>query len=94
MTVFSVEGKGLKFNSEEDIRPFLADLKDDVVEINLSGNTFGVDASIALANALRNKSKLEVCSLMMEVYSKANSSRSLRWPTFSLGGSVRKFQPL
>lgn len=60
MSVFSVEGRGIKFNTAADIAPFLDDLKDDVVEIRLSGNTFGVEASQALAAKLRNKAKLEV----------------------------------
>lgn len=60
MSVFSVEGRGIKFNTAADIAPFLDDLTDDVVEIRLSGNTFGVEASQALAAKLRNKAKLEV----------------------------------
>lgn len=60
MSIFSVEGKGLKFNDEKDLEPFLSELKDDVVEINLSGNTFGVGASTALAAALKDKKHLAV----------------------------------
>ncbi|ORY81900.1 hypothetical protein BCR37DRAFT_379796 [Protomyces lactucae-debilis] len=58
-SVFSLEGKGIKFNTASDIEPFLKDLQDDVTEIRLSGNTFGVEASEALAAVLKDKRKLE-----------------------------------
>lgn len=58
--VFSLEGKGLKFNSAADIEPYLKDLTEDVEEIRLSGNTLGVEASIALSKLLRGKTKLQV----------------------------------
>ncbi|CCG83197.1 Ran GTPase-activating protein 1 [Taphrina deformans PYCC 5710] len=60
MSIFSVEGKGIKFNTAADIEPFLSELHDDVTEIRLSGNTFGVEASVRLAKALENKSQLQV----------------------------------
>jgi Ran GTPase-activating protein 1 len=60
-SVFSLEGKGIKFNTAADIEPFLKDLQEDVTEIRLSGNTFGVDASEALAAVLMDRRNLEVC---------------------------------
>lgn len=60
MSVFSLEGKGIKFNTAADLEPFLTELEDDVSQICLSGNTFGVEASVLLAQHLKNKTKLEV----------------------------------
>jgi hypothetical protein len=60
MSVFSLEGKGIKFNDTADIEPYLDDIKDDVTKIHLSGNTFGVNASIALSKRLENKQNLKV----------------------------------
>lgn len=57
--VFSIEGKAIKFNSADDIAPYLPELTDDVTEIRLSGNTIGVAAAAALADALRGKVHLE-----------------------------------
>ena len=56
--MFSLQDKGLKFNSAADLQEFLP-IEDDVKEIRLSGNTFGVDASIELAKHLTNKESLE-----------------------------------
>lgn len=60
MSVFTLESKGIKFNSASDIEPFLHDVKDEVTEIRLSGNTFGVEASQALSRVLRDKTHLQV----------------------------------
>lgn len=64
--VFSLKGKGLKFNSAEDIAPHLESLKNnpDVEEIHLAGNTLGIEASKALAEALKDKKNLKVRSLL------------------------------
>ena len=52
--VFSLAGKGLKLDTEADIDQHIQPLKDshDFSHIDLSGNTFGVDACKALAVVL------------------------------------------
>ena len=59
---FSLHGKGLKFNSRADIEPYLEQLKalDGVEEIHLGGNTFGVEACVALAEVLKTCTSLKV----------------------------------
>jgi Ran GTPase-activating protein 1 len=50
-------------NSREDIEPYLADIRaiaGGVEEIHLGGNTLGVGACEALADALRGISTLKV----------------------------------
>jgi Ran GTPase-activating protein 1 len=61
--VFSLEGKGLKLTSADDIEPHIKDLKtnDEVEEIRFLGNTLGVEASEALAKVLEGKKNLKVC---------------------------------
>ena len=61
--IFSLEGKGLKLDTAEDIEPHIKDLKDnaDVEEVRFLGNTLGVGASEALAKVLETKKKLQVC---------------------------------
>lgn len=62
-TVFSIAGKGLKLNTAEDVKEFVEtiDQMDDLEVIKLSGNTIGVEAGQALAEALKTKTKLKVC---------------------------------
>jgi Ran GTPase-activating protein 1 len=61
-TVFSLEGKGLKLTTAEDIEPHIQELKtnDQVEEVKLLGNTLGVEASEALAKVLETKKNLKV----------------------------------
>ncbi|QRG35877.1 hypothetical protein FDK38_000202 [Candidozyma auris] len=56
---FSLAGKQLKFDTAKDINSYLDDLtaQKDVVKIDFSGNTIGVEASEALANALLKHSE-------------------------------------
>lgn len=63
--VFSIAGKGLKFDSAEDIKVYVDQLKElkNVKEINVMGNTFGVEASKALAKGLENQTELETINL-------------------------------
>ncbi|KAG8879640.1 hypothetical protein FRB97_001551 [Tulasnella sp. 331] len=63
--VFSIHGKGLKFNSKADFQPYLDELKavEGVEEIHLGGNTFGVEACEALAEALKGSKTLKVADL-------------------------------
>lgn len=61
-TVFSIVGKGLKLNTADDVKEFVDTIHqmDDLQVIKLSGNTLGVEASQALAEALKSKTKLKV----------------------------------
>jgi len=60
--LFSLEGKGLKLTTAEDIEPHIQPLKDfpDVEEVRFLGNTLGVGACEALAEVLTTKKKLQV----------------------------------
>ncbi|BFZ62170.1 Ran GAP Rna1 [Saitoella coloradoensis] len=62
MSIFTLEGRVLKLDSRADIEPHIKDLLDyaDVEEVRLNGNTFGIEASEALAEALKDKKKLKV----------------------------------
>ncbi|KAF2201131.1 RNI-like protein [Delitschia confertaspora ATCC 74209] len=62
--IFSLEGKGLKLDTAEDIEPHIQDLKtnDDVEEVRFLGNTLGIGASEALAKVLQTKKKLQVAN--------------------------------
>ncbi|CAO3630857.1 unnamed protein product [Cunninghamella echinulata] len=55
-TVFSIEGKGLKLNTYDDVKDFVDTIvqMDDLKEIKLVGNTIGVEAAQALADALKS----------------------------------------
>lgn len=63
--VFSLEGKGLKLTTAEDIEPHIQALKDnaDVEEVVFVGNTLGIGASEALAKVLETKKNLKVLHL-------------------------------
>ncbi|KAF2238091.1 ran GTPase activating protein 1 [Viridothelium virens] len=62
--LFTLEGKGLKLDSEADIEPHIKDLKasNDFEEIRLQGNTIGVDASKALAPVLSSQKNLQIAN--------------------------------
>ncbi|OBA19718.1 RNI-like protein [Metschnikowia bicuspidata var. bicuspidata NRRL YB-4993] len=60
-TTFSIAGKQIKFNSAEDIAPYVQQLaaQDGVRKIDISGNTIGIDASEVFAAAiLKHKTTL------------------------------------
>ncbi|EJD36085.1 RNI-like protein, partial [Auricularia subglabra TFB-10046 SS5] len=63
--VFSLKGKGLRFNDADDLAPYLKEVPDlsKVTEICLSGNTLGVKAANALAESIRGMSSLRVATL-------------------------------
>jgi Ran GTPase-activating protein 1 len=63
--IFSLEGKGLKLDTAEDIEPHIKELRenDEVEEVLLLGNTLGIGASEALAKVLETKKKLQVANL-------------------------------
>jgi Ran GTPase-activating protein 1 len=60
--VYSIEGKSLKLNTAEDVKQFCEEIKalKGLTEIKLSGNTFGVDAAKAIAQAMRDQEELRV----------------------------------
>lgn len=60
--VFSLEGKGLKLTTAEDLEPHIKDLRalDDLEEIRLLGNTLGVGACKLLGEILATKKTLQV----------------------------------
>lgn len=60
--VFSLEGKGLKLTTAEDIEPHIKALKENnnVEEVRFLGNTLGVEACEALAKVLETKKNLKV----------------------------------
>jgi Ran GTPase-activating protein 1 len=62
--VFSLEGKGLKLTTAEDIQPHIEALKsnDDVEEIHFLGNTLGIGACEALAEVLKTKKNLQIAN--------------------------------
>jgi Ran GTPase-activating protein 1 len=60
--VFSLEGKSLKLDTAADIGPHLESLHDDVEEVLLLGNTLGIGACEALAEALKTKKNLQVAN--------------------------------
>lgn len=61
MSEFSIAGKGLKLDTAEDVKVFVDQIKDtkNLKKIVIMGNTIGVEASKALAEALKNQEDLE-----------------------------------
>lgn len=61
--IFSLEGRGLKLTSAEDIQPHIESLQDmqDVEEVRFQGNTLGIGACEALGKVLESKTSLQVC---------------------------------
>jgi Ran GTPase-activating protein 1 len=68
--VFSLEGKGLKLTTAEDIEPHLKALKDhdQVEEVRLLGNTLGIEACEALAKVLETKKTLKVPTHLLTLH--------------------------
>lgn len=64
---FSIVGKGLKFESRSDIKPYLDAIDVDHVKvIRVGGNSFGVEASLALAETLSHAHALEVSLSLLD----------------------------
>ncbi|KAI8590193.1 hypothetical protein BDZ88DRAFT_415848 [Geranomyces variabilis] len=63
--VFSIEGRTLKLDTALDVKQFTDELaaNSDLTEIRLSGNTFGVEAGRAIAQALKGQYSLQTASL-------------------------------
>lgn len=63
--IFSLEGRGLKLDTAEDLEPHIAELRalNDVEEVRILGNTLGVGACKLLGEVLATKKTLRVsCS--------------------------------
>lgn len=60
--LFTLEGKGLKLDTAEDLEPHITSLRaqDDVEEVRLLGNTLGVGACKLLGEVLATKKGLRV----------------------------------
>jgi hypothetical protein len=60
--IFSLEGKGLKLTTAEDLEPHIADLRasNNLEEVHLLGNTLGVGACKLLGEVLATKKTLRV----------------------------------
>ncbi|KAJ3035321.1 hypothetical protein HK097_004240, partial [Rhizophlyctis rosea] len=63
--VYSLEGKGLKLNTEDDAKPYVDEIVavNGLTEIRLAGNTFGVGAGKAIAAAVAGKVDLKIAAL-------------------------------
>lgn len=62
MKIFSLEGKVLKLDTAADIEPHIKSLREmqDVEEVRLLGNSFGVEACKVLGEVLETKKTLQV----------------------------------
>jgi hypothetical protein len=60
--IFSLEGKGLKLDTADDINPHIEPLRSnpDIEEVRFQGNTLGTEACEALAKVLSTKKHLKV----------------------------------
>ncbi|KAJ2799638.1 Ran GAP Rna1 [Coemansia guatemalensis] len=63
--IYSLEGKGLKLTTAEDIAPYLEELRNVAIleELRLNGNTIGAEAATALAETLKTKETLKIATL-------------------------------
>jgi len=63
--IFSLEGRGLKLDTAEDLEPHIADLRAmaDIEEVHLLGNTLGVGACKLLGEVLATKKTLRAANL-------------------------------
>ncbi|KAF9101866.1 hypothetical protein BGX27_011295, partial [Mortierella sp. AM989] len=63
-TTFTIEGRGLKLESAADVQEFIDTIEkmDELEDVILSGNTFGVEACRALAAALAKKPLLKLAN--------------------------------
>ncbi|KAF5573507.1 hypothetical protein LB505_005181 [Fusarium chuoi] len=61
--IFSLEGKGLKLDTAEDLEPHIAPLRSaDVEEVRILGNTLGVGACKLLGEVLATKKNLRIAN--------------------------------
>lgn len=60
---FSIQGKGIKFDTREDIEPYLKQILEipgGVEEVHFGGNTLGVEPCVALGETLKKIDTLKV----------------------------------
>lgn len=97
--IFSLEGKGLKLDTKEDIEVHIKALREmqDVEEVRLLGNTLGVEACKVLGEVLETKKTLQVG---FHVYNESVNSRtcadrlfarSQTWRIYLQGDYLMKF---
>ena len=62
---WSIQGKTLKLNSAEDVSDYVDQINEisGLQQICLSGNTFGVEACRAIAQALKKQTDIQVLSI-------------------------------
>ena len=73
--ILSLHGRGLKFNTREDIASELKDVDPAIVEeIHLGGNTIGVEASKELAEFLKKTKVLKVRGARLRSHSPPSST--------------------
>ena len=79
--VFSLEGKGLKLDTAEDLEAHIAPLRamDDVEEVRLLGNTLGVGACKLLGEVLATKKSLRVCPTISKCLSTLRRIKRKEW---------------
>lgn len=59
--ILSLDGRGLKLNTRQDLEPWLKDVNPSIIEeIHFGGNTIGVEASQALAEFLDKATAIKV----------------------------------
>jgi Ran GTPase-activating protein 1 len=59
--ILSLDGRGLKLNTRQDLEPWLRDVDPSIIEeIHFGGNTIGVEASQALAQFLDKATAIKV----------------------------------
>ena len=82
--VFSLEGKGLKLDTAQDIEPHIAPLiaMDDVEEVRFLGNTLGVGACERLGEVLATKKTLKVSPGRMQSPERAAGAGGTRSLSF------------
>ncbi|KAG8955431.1 hypothetical protein FRC04_008782 [Tulasnella sp. 424] len=63
--LYSIHGKGLKLNTASDIQPYLDQMKavEGLEEIRFGGNTLGIEACVALGEALKGNKTLKIADL-------------------------------
>ncbi|KAJ2547691.1 Ran GAP Rna1 [Coemansia sp. RSA 1933] len=63
--IYSLEGKGLKLTTAEDIAPYVEEIRalESLEELRLNGNTIGAEAAKVLADAIRTKTTLKIATL-------------------------------
>lgn len=55
MSKFSLVGKALKVDDYDEMKKHLGDISDDTTEVYFGGNTFGIEACRAIADAIKDK---------------------------------------